>query len=90
MTDISLEEADDATYNKATTNIEFLTEMMEFSRCGALAQVFVMEAVRRYAKQVAEYTPEQVAAIDNGFMSGQVWQKVAKEINGKMEAHLNR
>jgi hypothetical protein len=90
MIDISLEEKDDATYMKATTNIEAITDIMQFSRCGALAQAFVMEAVSRYAKQVSEYTPQQVASISTELMSGETWQTVAKEIRGKLEAHFSK
>jgi hypothetical protein len=34
------------------TNVEYLTEIMEFSRFGALAQAFVIEAVARYAAEI--------------------------------------
>ncbi len=35
------------------TNLECLTEIMTFSRYGALAQAFVMDALSKHAERVA-------------------------------------
>ena len=69
--------------SKPQTNVEFVTNMMEFSRFGALAQVFIIQAIDQYSKRVAEADP---ATIDGGFISGQAWVGVAKEIQQKLEA----
>lgn len=63
------------------TNEEFVAELMQFSNFGALSQVFVIEAIRRYADQVAAAQPSEV---DTKFLSGPVWIGVAKEIQAKM------
>ncbi|WP_186190009.1 hypothetical protein [Burkholderia gladioli] len=72
------------------TNIECLNDIMTYSRYGALAQAFVMDALSKHARQVATvpldtlqeqfgaYTPVNVEA----------WQGVAREIHDKLEAHL--
>lgn len=69
------------------TNIEFVTDLMEHSRSGALAQVFVIEAISRYAKQCAEAAPE---AMETGLISGAAWQRTAREIHEKIEERFAR
>ncbi len=69
------------------TNVQALTDMMEVSNYGALAQVFILEAISRYADDVAEADP---SAMSNPMISGRAWVGVAKEIKGKMAAHLSR
>lgn len=63
------------------TNEEFVTDLMSFSSFGGLCQVFVIEAIRRYADQVAAADP---AAVDTQFLSGAAWVGVAKEIKAKV------
>ena len=41
------------------TNLECLTEIMTFSRHGALAQAFVMDALSQHAERVATTPPDQ-------------------------------
>ena len=65
---------------KRPTNIEFVTELMNFSNYGALAQVFVIEAISKYASMCAEQRIR-----DNGFLNPDTWQGVAKEIKGKID-----
>lgn len=63
------------------TNVEFVTELMEFSNHGALSQVFIIEAIRRYAEACSE---RRIS--DNGFISPDAWQGVAREIRDKLVA----
>ena len=67
--------------SKRKTNVQFVKSIMEFSQHGALAQMFVIEAITKYAKACAEAKPEDM---DSGFISGAAWQAVAKEIQGKI------
>lgn len=82
-----------ATYRP--TNTDRLVDAMHNSRFGPLAQVFVMEAVLRYAEQMAEATPEQLTPEDpeptpdgqlriNLGVHPQAWIGVAKEIAAKL------
>ena len=64
------------------TNVEFVTEIMEFSRYGALAQAFVIEALHLYAGDVAAADPR---AFDSAGLSGSAWVGVAKEILAKAD-----
>lgn len=70
------------------TNVETVVNLMEFSRYGALAQVFVMDALSKHAKVVAEAPPESLASMKGGFISPEAWQGVAREIMGKLEKHI--
>lgn len=64
------------------TNVEFVSELMEFSRYGALAQAFMIEALHRYAGEVAAADPR---AFDSAGLSGNAWVGVAKEILAKTD-----
>lgn len=68
---------------KPKTNVQFVKELMEFSQHGPMAQLFVLQAIEKYAKACANAEPEEM---DNGIISGYAWQAVAKEIHEKCEA----
>jgi hypothetical protein len=66
--------------DKNTTNVEFVQNIMEFSNHGALAQVFVIEAIRNYAENVLADTsvwPE------NALINQAAWKAIAYEIQMK-------
>lgn len=65
---------------KQPTNIDFVTDLMFYSSYGAMAQVFVIEAISKYADACAvERIP------DGGFINPDAWQGVAKEIQQKLK-----
>ena len=65
------------------TNVEFVTDLMQFSRRGALIQVFVITALQRYAEAVQrEPIPE------TGGLSSEAWSDCANEVLEKLETHL--
>jgi hypothetical protein len=70
---------------KRKTNIQAVKQMMEFSQYGALAQLFIMQAIAKYADACSEAEP---ASMDSGFISGANWQAVAKDIKRQMDEHL--
>ena len=72
---------------KPPTNVEFVTELMEFSAHGALIQAFVMQALEQYAKRVAAMTPE---ALDTPMVSGHAWHGCAVEVRDKLARRLGR
>lgn len=74
------------------TNVEAIAEMMEFSRYGALAQMFIMDALGKQARAVADASPDLFKGDkwENGFVSGEAWQAVAREIAGKLDKHLGK
>jgi hypothetical protein len=67
---------------KPKTNVQFVTDLMEFSRYGALAQIFVIDALDKWSKKISECDPAQV---DNAMINGEAWVGVAKEIQQKIE-----
>ena len=60
-----------------TTNVEFITELMETSAAGSLMQPFVLEALRIYAEMVIEDGPWP--AETTMFISQDAWKLCAKE-----------
>ncbi len=74
------------------TNVEFVTEFMEYSKHGALAQVFVIEALRVYVEKVrviaaarrAEVLPDQDP---NALISAATWEAIAEELGAKFDAN---
>ncbi|KVH11290.1 hypothetical protein WS85_14650 [Burkholderia anthina] len=74
------------------TNLECLTDIMTFSRYGALAQAFVMDALSQHAERIAtvpvDTLRKQFGA--HPHISVEAWQGVAREIHTKLEAHFAR
>jgi hypothetical protein len=72
------------------TNIECLTDIMTFSRYGALAQTFVMDALSRHAERVAMVPISELEEQFSNYpmINAQAWQGVAREIHNKLEAHF--
>jgi len=75
---------------KRKTNVEIVTEIMEYSRFGALSQAFVVNAIAEEAKRVANINPKDVDTKDWQFISFEAWNGVAKEIVEKLETSYNR
>lgn len=73
-------------------NLEFITDLMTFSRYGALAQAFVMDALSKHAAHVAKTPLEELSEKfgDRPMVSAQAWHGVANEIHDKLEAHVAR
>lgn len=70
------------------TNVEAVTELMEFSRYGALAQAFVMDALAKHSQAVADADLAALASMEGGLVSPAAWQGVAREIAEKLERHF--
>ncbi|WP_404299014.1 hypothetical protein [Alicycliphilus denitrificans] len=63
---------------KLKTNVEFITELMEYSRFGGMVQVLVIQALRDGVEEIANYPhPEH---FDNGLFDGTYWQAIAKDV----------
>ena len=71
--------------NGRETNTQFVARIMERSKSGPLAQLFVIEAVRRYAEACAKADP---AKMDVGFITGAQWKRTAEEIHVEVTRHL--
>lgn len=70
---------------KIQTNVQLVKSMMEYSNYGALAQVFIMDAIGKHAEACSKI---DLATIDRekwGFISPEGWVGVANEISAKLK-----
>lgn len=74
------------------TNVEKVTDLMEFSKFGGLAQIMVMQALGQFVDNVIEQEEEllaneakQEAEGKIGFIHMKSWIGVAKEIKDKLK-----
>ncbi len=67
------------------TNIEKVQHIMSYSSYGALAQIFVMDALTKWTGIISKASPEQV---ENGFVNPEAWIGVAREIQNALKAGL--
>lgn len=66
------------------TNVAVLTDLMQFSRYGGLAQVFIINAIQKQARLTAAADPQKV---DSPLIAGQAWVGVAAEIRDALDQH---
>ena len=71
--------------SQTQTNVEFVTELMQFSQYGALAQLFVIDALIKHSAAVAAADNPQ--AFSNGLIHGPTWVDCAKDIKRQLDAH---
>lgn len=72
---------------KRQTNVHFVRELMERSETGAMAQIFIIDAIAKQADRVAETPLDKLkeAFGENSFISAEGWHKSATEISNKMK-----
>lgn len=63
------------------TNIEIVTDIMEFSKHGPLIQGFVMVALDAYAAQVIKHGAK---TFDSPLINGEAWVGCAQEVIDKI------
>jgi hypothetical protein len=63
------------------TNVQLVKEIMENSKYGALAQMFVMDALLKWSDIVSKSKPDDYK---DSFVHGESWIAVAKEIKAKL------
>lgn len=73
-------------------NTDFILRLMQYSNNGALMQLFVLEAVRRYGELLRD-TPQE--AIDNqfgpnSFLSGSAWKKTGEEAVKRLDEYVEK
>lgn len=67
------------------TNEQFVARIMESPKSGPIMQIFVVEALRRYAEQCADAPAEK---LQTGPISGHAWKRCAIELRDEMNKHL--
>lgn len=65
------------------TNVALVTRLMEFSPTGALSQMFIIEAIDRYAKQIAKANLDQWP--ENHIINPVAWKRTAEFIKAELE-----
>lgn len=88
LTEALMNESSHSSYSSSNnpTNIEKITGIMEYSKFGALAQMFVMDAVSKFANLVANTPIEELESMRNGLISPEGWRGVAAEIAEKLRS----
>lgn len=66
---------------KKLNNEEFIAFLMMYSPYGALCQIFIIEAIRKYSEIVAQQ--EDVKDDPDAIVNPVIWQGIAKDINEK-------
>lgn len=66
-------------------NTEFVTELMDFSRHGALMQAFVMEALEKWSRVVLDNQEQLRDDMKNSLVDAGAWIGCAEEIQQKLE-----
>lgn len=64
------------------TNIEMVADLMAVSPYGALAEAFIVEAIRYYSEQVAKQTPEENPS---ALISPVAWHGIAVDIQQRLK-----
>ena len=72
------------------SNTEFLTRVMEFASSGPLMQVFVIQALDQYSKQVAGMTVEELTKQfdPNHWVAPAGWHACATELQRELQERL--
>ncbi len=69
--------------NDRKTNTELVDDLMSYSRFGAMAQVFIIEAIRSYSSRIVENgEPEDNKSL---FISPVLWYNIAKDVLDRVE-----
>lgn len=67
------------------SNVEFITELMEFSSMGPMTQVFIVHMLHAVATRIAnDPNPERFS---NGLMEGTYWVQLAQHVKDRMDEH---
>lgn len=65
------------------TNVEFLTDLMEFSPLGPLTQAFIVHTLHVGARQIAD--DPNPSRFDSAVLDGTYWQQIAKHVADRMD-----
>lgn len=71
------------------TNVEAITRLME-NGSTALVQMFIVEAVTRYAREVLADEAETLRQMEGGMVNGQAWINTAKEVKDFYDQQMKK
>ena len=67
------------------TNVEFVTEVMEYSKYGPLMQAFVIDCMLKWSSHIITNETEVLLQMKNGLVHAESWIGCAKELKQKIE-----
>jgi hypothetical protein len=67
------------------TNEQFVARVMSFPKSGPLMQIFIVEALRKYAEACAV---ADASKLDTGPISGHAWKRCAIELRDELNKHF--
>ena len=73
--------------NKRVDNVEFVNELMNYSKFGAMSQLVILQAIEKYASAVMEVPLDEFreAMGENSIISADAWHGACCEIIDKMK-----
>jgi len=74
---------------KRKTNTEIVTEFMDFCPTGALGQMFVIDALRKFSDKIVAEEAQVLEQMANGFVDGAAWVATAKALKAHLDAAYN-
>jgi Trm5-related predicted tRNA methylase len=76
---------------KRKTNVEFVTDLMNFSSSGALIQPFVISALESYSNEVIkDFKANRIPENPNAIVSAAQWNKIAEEVKIKLKEQYSQ
>jgi hypothetical protein len=72
------------------TNTELVDDLMSYSPSGALCQVFILQAIEKYADAVLADESATLREMEGGMISGEAWVRCAKHIQGELISHYGK
>jgi len=67
------------------TNEQLVARVMAFARSGPIMQIFIVEALRKYAEACAV---AEASKLDTGPISGHAWKRCAIELRDEINKHM--
>lgn len=68
---------------KRKTNVQVVSNMMNYSAAGALKQAFILQAIERYAQKIIKSEPWS----ETSLISFAAWKTCAEEVLETLEKH---
>ncbi len=80
---------------KCKTNAELVSDLMNYSPVGVVSQLFIMDAIGKYANKVASMSLEELTALfeQNGaiaLIEPLAWHRAAIDIKKRLDAFYSR
>lgn len=67
------------------SNVEIITEFMEFCPTGAMGQMFIIDALTKYSNHVLQNERQALEEMAGGFIPGEVWVATARSLKRHLD-----